>query len=84
MNRNDDVNLIVLRLKLGTQRIDGHVQKTFRQIKSLHQMGAFLHIGGHKRQPFLKLGISLASRTDHVIEKFLRRLVYVSIEDHSA
>ena len=84
MNRNDDDDVVTLPLKLVTRRIDCSVQETLRNIKTLHQARSLLHVGGHKGQLFLKLRISLASRPHDVFEEFVRGLMHVSIEDHSA
>ena len=84
MNWNDHINLAALFLKLVTRRIDYHVQKSFRHVKALHQVAALLHIGGHKRQLFLELRISLARRPHHVFEQFVRWLSRISVEDNGA
>src|SRR5262249_40685185 len=84
MDRNDHVYLVTLTLEIRTGLIDHCIQETFSQIKALHETGAFFHIGGHEGILFLKSRISLASRSDHVIKQFIRRLVRVPVEDDIA
>ena len=47
-----DIDLTASSLKFVTRRIDYGVQKTFGNIKPLHQMRAFLQVCSHKRNPF--------------------------------
>src|SRR6266446_768220 len=68
MNRNDNVNFTTLLLKLVTRRIDYSIQKSFRHIKPLHQVHAFLHIGSHEGYVFLESRISLAGGAHDVFE----------------
>ena len=82
MNRNDDVNVTALLLKVVTRRIDYSIQKTVRDIKAIHEVRSLLHIGGHKWQPFLELRVSLAGWPHHVLEEFVGWLARVSVEGH--
>ena len=82
MNWNNDIDVVTLRLKLIARRIDYDIEKTFRNVKTLHQVRALLHVGGHEGQPIVKARISLAGRSYHVLEKLVRRLARVSVEKH--
>ena len=84
MNRNDDINLIAFLLKLVTRWIDYDVQKTFGNVKALHQPHALFHIGGHKGQPLFEARIPLARWPNHVLKQFVCWLARVSVEHHSA
>src|ERR1700719_3815763 len=84
MNRNCHVDLIGL-VPIGVaRRIDNSVEKTFRDIKAMHKVRAFLNVSLHKRQVSLQFGIAFARRTNDEIEQLLRLLSDISLEDDGA
>ena len=84
MDRDDCVHLIRLIVVGVARRIDNGVEKTFRDIKPMHQVGAFLDIGCDKWQIFLQFRIALARRSDRKIEQLLRWFGSVALEDDRA
>src|SRR5215831_12991793 len=75
VNWNYNIDFVAFRLKLVTRSIDYSVQKTFSNVESLNQMRALLQVCGHKGEPFFHARVSLAGRTHHVFEQFVRRLM---------
>src|SRR6266404_5169422 len=80
VNRDCDVDAIQVVAKRVTGVGDLGIEKTFRNIQTLDESDTFLNIGGNERQILLQFRITLAGRSNHEVEQFLCRLVFVSFK----
>ena len=55
MDRNGDIDLVGLLAKRVSWRIDRTVEKSFRDIQTMHQLCALLNIGGDEGKMSLQL-----------------------------
>src|SRR5436305_11744216 len=84
MERNGHVDPVRFVVKRVAWLIDSGVEKTFRDIQAVHQLGPILNVGCYEWKMALELGITLASRPDYKLEQFVGRLGRISLESDRA
>src|ERR1700730_13532127 len=78
VNRDRHVRLICLRTEFESRLFNDGIEKSLRQVKAVHDLGAFAHVRFHERQILLQLRIPLARRPDRKLKKLVGRLVHIA------
>src|SRR5581483_4986475 len=68
VNRQKHVNRVRLFVNGRSRLVDLRVEKTFRDVKTLDQTRAFLHVRLHIRQILLQLRVTFPRRSDDELE----------------